>query len=106
MKNLYLLLAALWLLSVRPALAQMPATTLAVLPPTAPLRAKLDNVFANIDKSQVPTGRLLEAAVPLAYLPNYDGTLRELARTRELLPGGQHVASQLSKTTVTKDIKI
>ncbi|WP_151089370.1 hypothetical protein [Hymenobacter baengnokdamensis] len=44
-----------WLLLATPALAQTPD----------PVRLKLDAVFANLDKSQVPTGRLLEAAVPL-----------------------------------------
>ncbi|GAB3636547.1 hypothetical protein GCM10027422_21370 [Hymenobacter arcticus] len=33
---------------------------------TDPVRQKLNNLFADFDKSQVPTGRLLEAAVPLA----------------------------------------
>ncbi|MDJ0365659.1 hypothetical protein QMK33_10890 [Hymenobacter sp. H14-R3] len=36
-----------------------------------PVRQKFNNVFARLDKSQVPTGRLLEAAVPLAYLPGF-----------------------------------
>lgn len=35
---------------------------------TDPVRQKLDLIFANIDKNQVPTGRLAEAAVPLAPL--------------------------------------
>jgi len=32
---------------------------------TDPVRQKLDAIFVNLDKSQVPNGRLLEAAVPL-----------------------------------------
>lgn len=34
--------------------------------PTDPLRAQLANLFANLDKSQVPSGRLLEYVEPLA----------------------------------------
>lgn len=30
-----------------------------------PVRQKLDDIFAPLDKSQVPTGRLLEYAVPV-----------------------------------------
>ncbi len=40
---------------------------------TDPVRQKLDQIFANLNKSQVPTGRLAEAAVPLAPLQNFDG---------------------------------
>jgi hypothetical protein len=40
---------------------------------TDPVRQKLDLVFANLDKSQIPTGRLYEAALPLAPLPGFDG---------------------------------
>ena len=38
-----------------------------------PVRQKLDQIFYYLDKSQVPTGRLAEAAVPLAPLQNFDG---------------------------------
>lgn len=70
MKNLFTCLLG-WLLLASPALAQT----------TDPVRQKLDNIFAPLDKSQVPTGRLLEAAVPLAYLPGFDGVLHDSART-------------------------
>lgn len=46
-----------------------------------PVRTKLDLIFANLDKSQVATGRLAEAAVPLAPLQGFDGTLRDTNRT-------------------------
>lgn len=70
MKNLLTYLLSLLLLA-RPVLAQT----------ADPVRLKLDAIFATIDKSQVPAGRLLDAAVPLAYLPGFDGTLRDSART-------------------------
>jgi len=47
----------------------------------AAMRAQLDYVFANLDKSQVPTGLLVEAAVPLAPLLNFDlAVLRDTGR--------------------------
>lgn len=39
-----------------------------------PVREKLDLLVAPLDKAQVPTGRLAEAAVPLASLPGFNGT--------------------------------
>ena len=81
MKNFFpLLLAAL--LGAGPALAQTAAPD--------PVRAKLDLIFANLDKSQVPTGRLLEYAVPLAPVAAFDGAaLRDSARTD--LDGFRHL---------------
>lgn len=46
-----------------------------------PTRAALDNVFANIDKSQVPTGFLAEYALPLVPLDVFNGTLADSSRT-------------------------
>lgn len=69
MKNIFTYLLV-WLL-VSPALAQT----------SDPVRQKLDAIFTNLDKSQVPTARLLDAAVPLANVPGFDGTLRDSART-------------------------
>ena len=73
MKHLLtLLLAALLLTSTTSAYAQTPD----------PVRQKLDLIFANLDKSQVPTGRLAEYALPLAPLVNFDGrVLRDTGRT-------------------------
>lgn len=62
MKHVFTLLLGALLLA-RPAYAQI----------TDPVRQKLDAIFANLDKSQVPTGRLAEFAVPLMALPNFDG---------------------------------
>jgi len=61
------LLALLWL--ALPALAQT----------ADPLRQKLTQVFAPLDKSQVPTGRLAEYATPLIGLHHFDGTLADSA---------------------------
>jgi hypothetical protein len=44
------------------------------------VRQKLDAIFANLDKSQVPTGRLLEAAVPLGPVASFDGQLHDSTR--------------------------
>ena len=46
-----------------------------------PTRAALDNVFANVDKSQVPTGFLAEYALPLVPLDVFNGTLTDSSRT-------------------------
>lgn len=71
MHKLYFLLLLSWTLLARTAAAQT----------TDPVRQKLDAIFANLDKSQVPTGRLAEAAVPLAALQNFDGVvLRDTGR--------------------------
>lgn len=69
MKKLFTYLLG-WLLLASPALAQT----------TDPVRQKLDAIFVNIDKTQIPTGRLLEAAVPLGPVTSFDGTLRDSAR--------------------------
>ncbi len=46
------------------------------------MRAKLDHLFAHLDKSQVPTGRLLDAALPLAPLHHFRGrALTDSSRT-------------------------
>ena len=81
MKKFFPLLLAV-LLGAGPALAQTAAPD--------PVRAKLDLIFANLDKSQVPTGRLLEYAVPLAPVAAFDGAaLRDSARTD--LDGFRHL---------------
>lgn len=46
-----------------------------------PTRAALDNLFAPLDKSQVPTGLLAESALPLVPLDVFDGTLTDSSRT-------------------------
>ena len=46
-----------------------------------PTRAALDNVFAHVDKSQVPTGFLAEYAQPLVPLDVFNGTLTDSSRT-------------------------
>ena len=70
MKHLYLLLAAL--LSAPALHAQAPDS----------LRLRLNHVFAPLDKSQVPTGRLLEYAEPLVPLEYYNGQrLDDTSRT-------------------------
>ena len=81
MKHLLtLLLAALLLTSMSSAHAQTPD----------PVRQKLDLIFANLDKRQVPTGRLAEYALPLAPLVNFDGrVLRDTGRTD--LDGFRHL---------------
>ncbi|MDJ0365656.1 hypothetical protein QMK33_10875 [Hymenobacter sp. H14-R3] len=65
-----------------------PTTTFQVLPTqlVAPpagadlLTQKLYQVFAHLDISQVPTGRLLEYGVLMAPVQGFDGTLRDSAR--------------------------
>lgn len=49
--------------------------------PTDPTRATLDNLFAPLDKSQVPTGFLAEDALPLVPLDVFNGTLTDSSRT-------------------------
>ena len=46
-----------------------------------PTRATLDNVFAPLDKSQVPTGFLAEYALPLVPLGVFNGTATDSSRT-------------------------
>lgn len=48
---------------------------------TDPTRAALDNLFAPLDKSQVPTGLLAESALPLVPLDIFNGTLTDSSRT-------------------------
>ncbi len=70
MKKLYICLwLALWL----------PARLLAQV--SDPTRATLDNLFAPLDKSQVPTGFLAEDALPLVPLDIFNGTLTDSSRT-------------------------
>jgi len=69
MKHLFTYLLGLLLLA-SPTLAQT----------TDPVRQKLDDIFANLDKSRIPTGRLLEAAVPLGPVASFNGVLRDSAR--------------------------
>ncbi|MGI4760776.1 MAG: hypothetical protein ACRYF0_08725 [Janthinobacterium lividum] len=49
--------------------------------PTDPTRATLDNIFARLDKTQVPTGLLAESALPLVPLDVFNGTLTDSSRT-------------------------
>lgn len=46
-----------------------------------PTRVALDNLFAPLDKSQVPTGLLAESALPLVPLDVFNGTLTDSSRT-------------------------
>jgi len=70
MKKLYICLwLALW----------GPAQLLAQV--SDPTRATLDNIFAPLDKSQVPTGFLAEDALPLVPLDVFNGTLTDSSRT-------------------------
>jgi len=48
---------------------------------TDPTRAVLNNLFAPLDKSQVPTGLLAESALPLVPLDVFNGTLTDSSRT-------------------------
>jgi len=75
MKHLFTCLLG-GLLLATPTLAQRVAAP----PPADPVRQKLDVLFVNLDRSQVPTGRLLEAAVPLGPVTSFDGLLRDSAR--------------------------
>jgi|GEM_PF-3149069 len=72
MKKLYLYLV-LTLLGPLRLLAQSQTTD--------PTRATLDNIFAQLDKSQVPTGLLAESALPLVPLDVFNGTLTDSSRT-------------------------
>ncbi len=86
MKKLFTyLLCGLCLTS--PVLAQT-TSPVVVQPPTGsdpgapdPLRAQLDNLFANLDKSQVPSGRLDAYAAPLVPLAAFNGQLADSTRT-------------------------
>jgi hypothetical protein len=55
-------------------------TTQISIPPTDPLRDKLNAVFAHVDKSQVPTGFLEDYAVPLIPLDVFNGALTDSNR--------------------------
>lgn len=72
MKNCYLFLLLLLGLTA-PAHAQLSGSD--------SLQAKLTAIFANVDKSQVPTGYLYEAGVRLLDLHFYNGTLSDSNRT-------------------------
>lgn len=52
---------------------------------TDSLRLKLDAVFANLDRSQVPTGLLDAYAYPLAPLAPFQGQLADSTRTNASL---------------------
>ena len=71
MNKLYFLL----LLALFVPAAQLMAQT------SDPTRATLDNLFAPLDKSQVPTGLLAESALPLVPLDVFNGTLTDSSRT-------------------------
>ncbi|GAB3636588.1 hypothetical protein GCM10027422_21780 [Hymenobacter arcticus] len=49
------------------------------------LGLKLDAVFANVDKSQVPTRLLAEYGLPLLPLTSFNGTLADSTRTNPTL---------------------
>lgn len=70
MKKLYLLL----LLTVV-GLARLHAQS------NDPTRATLDNIFAPLDKAQVPTGFLAEYGLPLVPLDIFNGTPTDSSRT-------------------------
>lgn len=61
------------LLGTAPARAQMSGS--------GSLWAKLTSIFANLDKSQIPTGNLFEAAPKILDLRRYNGTLNDTNRT-------------------------
>jgi hypothetical protein len=73
MKNLYRYLLLLLGLVTTPARAQLSGSD--------SLQAKLSSIFANIDKSQVPTGYLYEAVVRLLEPRFYNGLLTDSNRT-------------------------
>lgn len=73
MKKLYLLLVlSLWRLT---AFAQQADS----------LSLQLNAVFANVDKSQVPTRLLADYALPLLPLASFNGTLADSTRTNPTL---------------------
>ncbi|MDO7887509.1 hypothetical protein [Hymenobacter cheonanensis] len=74
MKKLYLLL----LLS----LLRLPALH---AQQTDSLSLRLNAVFANVDKSQVPTRLLADFALPLVPLASFNGTLADSTRTNPTL---------------------
>jgi len=73
MKQLYYVLLLLLGLALRPTGAQAQTTD--------SLSQKLTSIFANIDKSQVPTRYLYEAGVRFLPLSYYNGTLSDSNRT-------------------------
>ncbi len=75
MNKLYALLLALVLAAPLGVRAQQPDS----------LRLRLDQVFAPLDKSQVPTRLLASYAVPLAPLTSFNGTLADSTRTTATL---------------------
>lgn len=85
MKQFFTLaLAALLLGGPAPAHAQTPD----------PVQQQRDLIVAHLDKSQVPTGRLAEYALPLAPLPCFDGAvLRDSGRTD--MDGFRHLYTML-----------
>jgi len=73
MKKYYLLATLCGLLGLLPAHAQSPGAD--------SLRQKLDVIFANINKSQVPTGYLYEYGVRLLPFRYFTGALSDSNRT-------------------------
>ncbi len=81
MKHFYRCLLLPVLVAARLSAAPTPAgpTNEPVTPD--PVRATLNNIFAPLDKTQVPTGLLAEYALPLVPLDVFDGTLTDSSRT-------------------------
>ena len=75
MKNFYTMLLVLWISNISILRAQESGQN------SDPLRQKLDQVFANINKSYVPYSHLEEYGTPLIPLDVFNGTLTDSSLT-------------------------
>lgn len=94
MKKLYLLLASL-LLRLPLLHAQQPDS----------LSLKLNAVFANIDKSQVPTRLLMEYGLPLFRLSSFNGALADSTRTNSTIFRALYASAYTACITGTNPLK-